>query len=458
MSENKTNGKEITNRDRWIRDRFNAYILQEGRDDAYLRGLHYFIVSSYGPDNPTRWLPCNAPTKKQIELAIKKNIPISELFKQDLDGSWTRLYRNTLNEYKNLSDYVVVCRLKGVIPWALLQDHKNDEIQQSCYDRTEAELYSVRGSNSGEFDFTFDKMDDWSEYRESINVNVEKPHFWNQEKRLVVIVEKSKSKSEIESLCRRHGADFIQFGGQHSVTRLNQLCKLAEREDKAMRIFHLTDLDIAGWNMPSSVMKRVQEIYPNPEHESIRICLTREQAILWNLPESFDPIKDKDIKSGAIDKFVKETGNSICIELDGVPRDLLITTITDSLSEFSGIEDDENDYEETKTKYNEKYNEVSEDFFDNEPDNVDKAEDYQEKVERFNEIIDEINETIESYSDEMESLKSDLYDIETVIEDDLKEKLLEGEDEEDEDSEIEEEECLTCERPQSECTCGEEEE
>ena len=428
------NEEKIIPRDRWVRDRFNEYILQEGSEDAYLRGLHYFIVSTYGTDNLIRWLPCNAPTKKQISLAKKSGIPLSELFKQLEDNSWVRLYRNTLNDYKNLSDYVVNARLKGLIPWSLLQDHKNDEIAQNCWKRKESSLSSISGSNSGEFDFTFDKMDSWGEYRESIYVNIEAPHFFNQDKRLVVIVEKSKSKSEIERLCRRHGADFIQFGGQHSVTRLHQLCKLAKTEDKAMRIFHLTDLDIAGWNMPKSSMKRIQEIYPNPEHESIRIALTREQAIKWNLPESFDPVKDKDIKSGAIAKFKKETGSSMCIELDGVPRDMLITIITDSLAEFSGLKEDEKDYNETRDKYNKKYDEIREDFFDNEPDNVDKAEDYDEKVDRFNEVIDEINSFIESFSDEMEELKTDLYDIETNIEDDLKTKLLEG-DEEEEDSE-----------------------
>jgi hypothetical protein len=432
MNGNKQNGEKVTHRDRWVRDRFQEYISQEGREDAYLRGLHYFIVSTYAEDNPIRWLPCRAPTKNAIKLAKKANIPIEELYKQHEDGSWTRLYRNTLNEYKNLSDYVVIVRMKGLIPWSLLQDHKNDEITQGCWDRKEAVLNSVYGTNAGEFDFTFDKMDDWEEYKSSIYLSISRPHFNHQDKRLIVIVEKSKNKGEIERLCRKNGADFIQFGGQHSVTRLQQLTKLAKAENKAMRIFHLTDLDIAGWNMPKAILKRIQEIYPNPEHESIRVCLTRKQANAWNLPESFDPIKDKAYKDGSLKKFEKETGSISCIELDGVPRKLLIATIIDALAKYSGIDEDNKEYKETEEKYNNRYTEIKEEFFED-LDSIDSSIDYQAKVDRFNEIIDEIKDTIESYFDEMEELKQSLSEIESDIEEGIKKKLLEGDESDSED-------------------------
>ena len=410
-------GKELelsgiaTERDLWVKARFNEYIRQEGRSDAYLRGLHYFIVSTYGKEDPKRWVPTRKPSKAIIAGFVKDGLNYTDYYKIDGNGNYVRLYRNTLNEYKSLSAWVVDARIKGIVPFSLLQDHKNDEIARGALERQDARISSIYGTLGDEFYFEVQDRDSWEGFVESIEIDYDRPHYFSQDKRLVVIVEKSKAKSEIKYLAQSHGADFIQFGGQHSVTRLYQLAKLAKEEDKPMRILHLTDLDVAGWFMPQSTMKRIQSIYPHSEHESIRVCLTRKQAEAWNLVESFEAIADKDYAKGLVDKFEKESGSIKCIELDGVPKNLLMATVKAELGKHAGLDEDRQRFADFKTEKDEAFEPIIEGLTNEEF----KKSEYDESVSKYNTIMNEIRSVIEDYQSQINGLESTISELQTDI-------------------------------------------
>jgi len=412
---------EATERDLWVKARFNDYIQQEGSTDAYLRGLHYFIVSTYGKEDAKRWLPTRKPSKKIIADYKKNGLNWTDYYKEITSGSWIRYYRNTKTEYKSLSTYLVDARIKGIIPFSLLQDHKNDEIDRGADERRDATIGSIYGTQGEEFYYDFTDRDSWEDFVESIEIDYSRPHFYSQDKRLVVIVEKSKAKSEIKYLAQSHGADFIQFGGQHSVTRLYQLAKMAKEEGKAMRLLHLTDLDVAGWFMPQSTLKRIQSIYPHPEHESIRVCLTRKQAEAWDLVESFEAIADKDYAKGLVDRFERESGSIKCIELDGVPKDLLVATVKAELGKHAGLDEDRKRFADFKKEKDEEFEPIIEkiknEFYQ-------KAE-YDEAVRRYNYILEDIRDTIDVYQSEITELESTLADIQTDITEDVNKRFEE---------------------------------
>lgn len=366
----------VSNQVKWAVEMYNLYIQQEGSSDAYVRGCHYFLVSL--PESSRQ-----IPARKAGE---------------------TRLYENLKKDYKRLSELLVDARIAGLLHWDLVTDQKNDELLIHVYDRHSAQFREARLESESRFDFTMEEAIDYDEMVENITLDISQSNFNNQTHRQILIIEKAKAKTTIEALCRRYGTDVIQFGGQHSVTRVHQVCQLAEKEDKPLRVFYLSDLDIAGYFMPDAFMKRVQDIYPRDDHDLIRVGVSREQVSEFNLPVAFD-VNLKKYPQGQIDRFEEETGSLDCIEVDAMPREDLLRIIEDHLKEHSGLDQDKEDEENLAKECKEKLDDLDLDDF---------KERYEDLSKEFNDLVEEVRE-YQSKFDKLEVLKDSLWELESEI-------------------------------------------
>ena len=269
---------------KWAVEMFWRYMKEEKPETPYLRGLHYFIVS----------LP-----EEERQIPAK--------------GGGTRTYQNTKNEYKNLSRLIVEARIAGLIPFDILVDLKNEEVDITVKERRPPKLRGVSVDSGGYISLSTEYMKDFEKFIEDIAIDVAKPKFYSQKYRITLVIEKSKARDKLRRLAMKYGADFIHFGGQFSVTRVYDIARLAKAENKPCLILYISDLDCSGWFMPEAFFRRLMQIYPNPENKIVRVALTKEQADKYNLPPSFEP----DMKlypKGQIKRFIEESGSDVCIE------------------------------------------------------------------------------------------------------------------------------------------------
>lgn len=372
----------VTKQIEWIKAQFDKYIAQEGSEDAYLRGFHYFIVS----------LP-----EDQRKIPSPKG---------------ERLYANTLNEYKNLSRLVVNARLLGLIPFDQLNDMKNEDIVKGLENRIEPEISYLSASTGQQFYWGVeDPTETFEIYKEQIYVATT-VEFASQTHRLVLIVEKTKARSGLVNLCKEHGVDFIHFGGQSSLTRLNQLTDFAKAEDKPMVIFYISDLDVAGWDMPNSVMKRINQLYPDKDHILIRVGLSRQKAIELNLPVSFDP-DDKDYPPTQIERFIRESGGRDCIEVDAVPRDTLVEMTRHVFVPHSKLDEDRERIGAYRTKLDEELETL---------DLSDWEDEFDDLVEKFTQAKDDVMEH-ESLFDDLTKASENVDEFQLRFEEHVLDKL-----------------------------------
>ena len=226
-----------------------------------------------------------------------------------------RVYENTKSFYDLLSDKLVTARIRGLVPFSQIIDEKNvpplfmpDRIEV----KTGVEILIPAFGALPEFMLT-SRMPKWEEMIKGISLTpkVLPPRFMHQKYRIVVCIEKATSKSRLIELCQRYGADPLIFSGQPSVTRVADVVFKAKNDRKPIAILYISDLDPAGWDMPTAFMKRVNSIYPNPENCVNRVALIREQAIKYNLPMAFD-VDNKDIEPSKKERFIRETG-AMCV-------------------------------------------------------------------------------------------------------------------------------------------------
>ncbi len=215
--------------------------------------------------------------------------------------------------------------------------------------------------------------------------------------------------SELRFLCSKHGADLLVFSGRHSLTRINDAVNNAKAKDKPIAIFYISDLDIAGWNMPKSFLRRTNEIYPDKDNIVIRVTLTRKQANMFNLPAAFET-DDKDYSEVQKQEFIDETGSTICIELDALPEDTILQMLEAELSKYSGLELDNEEYEELI----ESAHQAAESFEDSKHNELEYLrEEYNTIKSRHDSIVTKINDFFEriEYDNFMSALGQEVTDL-----------------------------------------------
>jgi len=312
----------------WAAAMLTRYLMEKGASSVGVRRLHYWIVS--------------LPEDQRLIPSRRKGA--------------IRIYQNVKNDYQRLSGLLVEARIRGLIPWNAMQDDKNDEPvympdriqpQPAAYILDDNEYEPIR------IDIP-DGFPDFNTYLEEIQIEPAAiaPQFVSQSHRLVVVIEKATSRDRLKAICERYGADLLVFSGQLSLTRVNDVVEKAQEEDKPIALFYISDLDCAGWYMPGAFFKRVQDIYPNDDHDVIRVALTRDQANEKDLPAAFD-LEDKGYSDEMKANFCRESGGDKCIELDALSETELLTYLEKHLSEYAGLEEDNRLSEMTnrETKY-----------------------------------------------------------------------------------------------------------
>jgi hypothetical protein len=346
------------------------------------RRLHYFIVSAIQPEE---WV-----------------LPSSQ--------GKTTVYENTLYWSNRLSSLLVEARILGLVPWDWISDEKNEPLIP-MQDRQSVSTYwditPAFISNLPELD-AIDVLPDWNEWLNGIDIDytVTHPMFNNQDFRVVVAIEKATSRNDLEKLCGIYGADLLIFGGQPSLTRINDVVERARNEDKPIMLLYISDLDVSGWDMAPAFFNRVEEMYPREDHQMVRVALTREQAIKYNLPESFDPdTKGKNTLASQtrITNFIRNTGGRSCIELDAIDESILLGLLRTELQKYSGSDKEDDDYiAATESARHDK------EMID--PWNTELRmcgevqEEYDHLKTEFNQIATEISALSEQYSDRIANL------------------------------------------------------
>jgi hypothetical protein len=347
------------------------------------RGFHYYIV-----------------TRPESE----RQIPSS---------GGPRLYENTWNEYKNLCSVVANARVLGLIPFDWISDNRNEDIDLKLPIEHVSNTFEIAIPDFGETPVLGCKhMDSFKDVVNSILIrNNTKPcHFNHQSYHICVVIEKSSFSDSIQLITKKHGADFIVFAGQASVTRVNEVCLRAKSLNLPLLALYCSDLDVAGYFMPTNFMRRVNQIYPNNKNRLERVLLTRGQTAQHNLPPSFE-VKTKKYPKKQVDEFVAETGSDICVELDALPKRVLLELIEKKLTEFSHLDEDKKEFD----KKSEQFSEMA-DAMNNELDISEWQEDYDAVKEDFDVVIERVQDFQSEIVSELDTVESRARHIKNQIE------------------------------------------
>jgi len=365
----------------WAVQMLKRYLDEKKADSVGIRRLHYYIVSLPESDRMM-------PSKKGF-----------------------RPYENVLADYKKLSELLTQARIEGLIPFELIIDEKNLPIIKMPARKRGSWYLDYEHDSSGYIPSLgfVEKMVAFDELVQSIDYKpvVEKPRFVNQTHHIVVAIEKATSKTKLERLCTKYGADLLIFTGQFSVTRVHDAVSRAMAEEKPVALLYISDLDCAGWFMPESFFRRVNEIYPHPDNAMVRIALTREQVIKYNLPPAFDP-DDKKYPETQKLRFIRESKGRECIELDALDEDVLIQLLEQELKKWAALEKDNEEYENLKKKAEEAREKALSNL-----DLSDLKDEYEQVKQEFNEVIGEIRQFWEQIKDrvmEVDSKRDDFYE------------------------------------------------
>ncbi len=291
----------------WIISMLKKYFQATGLSQVGNRRLHYWIGS----------------------------LPESERM---LPGKYgLRPYRLNRDDYQNIAcDKVADARIAGLIPWDCIVDDKNEQIHLAPPSQIGKKILWFPGINLPSIT-NIESMD-------TFYSNVTTPKFSHQDYHLLICIEKATAITTLKELAEKHGADLLVFRGQPSVTRINDAIKNARIKGKPIALFYISDLDIAGWNMPKACIRNINDIYPK-ENILVKILLSREQVIEYHLPAAFET-KDKSYSKKQKDEFILQTGSNVCVELDALPENIIFELLDEALSQYSGLDKDRAQYNE----------------------------------------------------------------------------------------------------------------
>jgi len=369
---------------------------------VHSRGFHYFIVTRTGD---LRMIPGNS---------TKGNPSIWS----DFWNCKVRLYENNKSNYSNIDRVLVDCRIAGLIPHEWIIDLKSHPLGLSPDETELLENFEPEFSDLGYFSNMFNqKMPEFKDIKEEFEygLEIESPQFKHQLYHIVIVIEKASYGNIIESVAKKHGADFIRFAGQPTLTRNSEVCKRAKAKGKPILFLYCSDCDPGGWFMPSALMKRTQEIYHNPLNKLVRVFLTREQIEEYDLPSSFE-IKDKNYPEKVKQRFILETGSNICVELDALSPLQIEEILEKAIEQYSGITEDKEEYDEVVEKW-ENIKERMDETFD-----VSNFEDEYNEVKKLH---DNLFDRIEEFKKEIEEEKEDIYEQKEEIKRNMIEQITE---------------------------------
>jgi hypothetical protein len=111
--------------------------------------------------------------------------------------------------------------------------------------------------------------------------------------RICFVGEKVSLGAVLRPIARKIGAELLLLTGEISETQAYGIIARAAADGRPLRILYFSDFDPSGWQMPVSLSRKFQahivRKFPDIDLRLIRVALTSEQVVQFDLPDS--PIK-----------------------------------------------------------------------------------------------------------------------------------------------------------------------
>ena len=222
----------------WFTELFEHALKQSARASLHLRGVHYVAVAM-------GWVKPNG-----------------------------QKYRNDDDDWKWLNGPSQAARWLEYIDLDAIVDERNDEPLIRLDERARAMV------TLGDLDIR-------------VPANLTPRLFIADEQRLqpyrlAFFGEKTSLRSVLEPLADDYHADLLLPTGEASIPMCHRLAKVAADDGRKLIVFYLSDSDIYGYQMCTSVARKLQALktkdYPGLEFELYQVALTPEQVKNLGLP------------------------------------------------------------------------------------------------------------------------------------------------------------------------------
>lgn len=226
-------------------------------EHKHMRGLHYRL-QSFG----------------NIKLPRKVKITDKDSNGNVVRTYYTGVYLNKLGCWKFLTEPAKHARILGLVDPHEFVDRRNASV-----------YWHASGLHDDGFEHEFsDGM--WTIHKINPHVYGSSMHMPSlditghgyqsgmQKYLLVLFVEKSTMNEIIKPICSEFNVIFVEGKGYTSITRILELLRHAEQTGKPVRIFYLSDYDLAGKCMPLSTSRQLQW-WTDVEFDDVDVKLTQ---------------------------------------------------------------------------------------------------------------------------------------------------------------------------------------
>jgi len=235
-------------------------------------------------------------------------------------------YENSLNSYKRIGKVLADARLNGIISFDAIEDRTRPI---GMFDWWEYQTV-------GQFmDAQYKKMEELDKYYGI-------PKWYNQPKKVVVMVEKQALQGVFENICSPWQVDLMVCKGYPSLTQQYELAErmrdklqtfadldseYGETIEQELHIIYFGDFDPSGENIPEKMEERLVQDFDLYFESFTKEALTMAQVDAWGLPPA--PAKETDSRTQG---FIRKYGVGMQVELDAIKPNQLSKMINDAIA------------------------------------------------------------------------------------------------------------------------------
>ena len=265
-----------------------------------------------------KWTPMQLERSKQVLCitdGLRDYYPLTlrQIFYQHVAKT---LIKNTRSRYNMLSTLVKQMRLDGLLPWNIIEDRTR-------------RVSGKRGFNDpGEF---------IKREVKSFLKGYSRCLVQDQENYVEIWVEKDALSRIFENIAWTYCIRCVTCKGFLSATFVNDYAtraRKAQAQGQRPIVLYFGDLDPSGIEIFESTQESLRHDHSLEDIDYRRIALNPEQVENYNLPTSFDAIKEKDTRTPA---YRKKYGD-IAVELDALHPKLLKKLTEEALADVLDID------------------------------------------------------------------------------------------------------------------------
>jgi len=221
---------------------------------------------------------------------------------------------NTKSAYKGLSRALSDAHLEGTSPWCLMVDN----VRESTGAKSETTLEDAKHWASTE---TRDKLAELERAFEAIedpHVNFRPGRWADQEKRVVLAIEKDAILGAVKSVTSRQDVEIFPLRGYSSTTFVKQLADRVSQltQHGEVQLLIITDYDPSGEDIARDVEDRLRDKF-GVTCIAEKILLTKEQIMEHDLPATPEDA-DEIAKMQRDPRWDKWTDGFFRVELDAM--------------------------------------------------------------------------------------------------------------------------------------------